>query len=109
MPSPGKERWFVGGGVTTTAGTVVTRSHQAEGGVLLGLARGILEAANRYGQAKQNVSWPAAELETQVWEEFGEAIEEDFWSALKRFWQTVRRGKGSSTCTVYSAGGVLLT
>lgn len=86
MPSPGKERWFVGGGVTTTAGTVVTRSHQAEGGVLLGLARGILEAANRYGQAKQNVSWPATELETRVWEEFGEAMENPFQTASKGFW-----------------------
>ena len=37
---------------------------------------------------------------------------EDYWSALKKFWQTIRRlrrGKQSSTNTVYSGGGELLT
>ncbi|KAI3355489.1 hypothetical protein L3Q82_018327 [Scortum barcoo] len=49
---------------------------------------------------------------TRVWEEFGEAMEEDYRSASKRFWQTVRRlrrGKQHSANTVYSAGGELLT
>ncbi|KAI3357062.1 hypothetical protein L3Q82_015445 [Scortum barcoo] len=50
---------------------------------------------------------------TRVWEEFGEAMEEDYRnSASKRFWQTVRRlrrGKQYSANTVYSAGGELLT
>ncbi|KAI3372001.1 hypothetical protein L3Q82_006868 [Scortum barcoo] len=49
----------------------------------------------------------------RVWEEFGEAMEEDYHrSASKRFWQTVqrlRRGKQYSANTVYSAGGELLT
>ncbi|KAI3360341.1 hypothetical protein L3Q82_014656 [Scortum barcoo] len=39
-------------------------------------------------------------------------MEEDYWSASKRFWQTVRRlrrGKQYSANTVYSAGGELLT
>ncbi|KAL3986594.1 KRAB domain-containing zinc finger protein [Sarotherodon galilaeus] len=39
-------------------------------------------------------------------------MEKDFRTASKRFWQTVRclrRGKRCSTCTVYSADGVLLT
>ncbi|KAI3352139.1 hypothetical protein L3Q82_020951 [Scortum barcoo] len=48
----------------------------------------------------------------RVWEEFGEAMEEDYRSASKRFWQTVRclrRGKQYSANTVYSAGGELLT
>ncbi|KAI3357939.1 hypothetical protein L3Q82_016326 [Scortum barcoo] len=52
------------------------------------------------------------EAKTRVWEEFGEAMEEDYRSALKRFWQTVRRlrrGKQYSANTVYSAGGELLT
>ncbi|KAI3355482.1 hypothetical protein L3Q82_018318 [Scortum barcoo] len=43
----------------------------------------------------------------RVWEEFGEAMEEDYRSASKRFWQTVRRlrrGKQYSANTVYSAG-----
>ncbi|KAI3356522.1 hypothetical protein L3Q82_017729 [Scortum barcoo] len=41
-----------------------------------------------------------------------EAMEEDYRSASKRFWQTVRRlrrGKQYSANTVYSAGGELLT
>ncbi|KAI3364658.1 hypothetical protein L3Q82_011439 [Scortum barcoo] len=48
----------------------------------------------------------------RVWEEFGEAMEEDYRSASKRFWQTVRapqKGKQYSANTVYSAGGELLT
>ncbi|KAI3355345.1 hypothetical protein L3Q82_017894 [Scortum barcoo] len=48
----------------------------------------------------------------RVWEEFGEAMEEDYRSASKRFWQTVRRlrrGKQYSANTVYSAGGEVLT
>ncbi|KAI3355173.1 hypothetical protein L3Q82_017872 [Scortum barcoo] len=48
----------------------------------------------------------------RVWEEFGEAMEVDYRSASKRFWQTVRRlrrGKQYSANTVYSAGGELLT
>ncbi|KAI3355554.1 hypothetical protein L3Q82_018389 [Scortum barcoo] len=60
-------------------------------------------------------SKPAArtvlEAKTRVWEEFGEAMEEDYRSASKRFWQTVRRlrrGKQYSANTVYSAGGELL-
>ncbi|XP_025766010.1 uncharacterized protein LOC112847802 [Oreochromis niloticus] len=53
-----------------------------------------------------------AEAKTRVWEDFGEAMEKDFRTPSKRFWQTVRRlrrRKRCSTCTVYSAGGVLLT
>ena len=36
------------------------------------------------------------EAKTQVWEEFGEAMEIDFQSAPKKFWQTtwqLRKGK----------------
>ncbi|KAI3360201.1 hypothetical protein L3Q82_014506 [Scortum barcoo] len=54
-------------------------------------------------------SWKA---KTRVWEEFGEAMEEDYRPASKRFWQTVRhlrRGKQYSANTVYSADGELLT
>ena len=46
------------------------------------------------------------------WEKFGEAMEEDYRSVSKTFWQTIRRlrkGKQSSTNTVYSGGGELLT
>ncbi|KAI3362519.1 hypothetical protein L3Q82_012806, partial [Scortum barcoo] len=41
-------------------------------------------------QAKQAAARRTVlEVKTWVWEEFGEAMEEDCWSALKKFWQTV--------------------
>lgn len=86
-------------------------SHQANKGLLSGLAS-LWEAADGYQQAKQNGTWAVAEAKTPVWEKFGKAMEKDFWSATKQFWQTVRRlrrGKQCSTHMVYSAGGVLLT
>ncbi|KAI3351334.1 hypothetical protein L3Q82_005878 [Scortum barcoo] len=80
------------------------------------LACGTPDAVDRYRQAKASRSLRATVLEakTRVWEEFGEAMEEDYRSASKRFWQTVRRlrggrGKQYSANTVYSAGGELLT
>ncbi|KAI3353426.1 hypothetical protein L3Q82_019953 [Scortum barcoo] len=75
------------------------------------LACGTPGAVDRYRQAKPSKrlqpgrSW---RQKLRVWEEFGEAMEEDYRSASKRFWQTVRRlrrGKQYSANTVYSAGG----
>ncbi|KAI3358010.1 hypothetical protein L3Q82_003031 [Scortum barcoo] len=71
------------------------------------------DAVDRYRQAKASRSpdGPGGK-NFRVWEEFGEAMEEDYRSASKRFWQTVRRlrrGKQYSANTVYSAGGELLT
>ncbi|KAI3376369.1 hypothetical protein L3Q82_016851, partial [Scortum barcoo] len=76
------------------------------------LACGTPDAVDRYRQAKQAAARAVLEAKTRVWEEFGEAMEEDYRSASKRFWQTVRRlrrGKQYSANTVYSAGGELLT
>uniref|UniRef100_A0A671UNG7 Reverse transcriptase domain-containing protein n=2 Tax=Sparus aurata TaxID=8175 RepID=A0A671UNG7_SPAAU len=76
------------------------------------LARGTPEAADGYRQAKRAAARAVSEAKTRVWEEFGEAMEEDYRSASKKFWQTIRRlrrGKQSSTNTVYSGGGELLT
>ncbi|TWW77679.1 hypothetical protein D4764_12G0010690 [Takifugu flavidus] len=53
-----------------------------------------------------------AQAKTRAWEEFGEAIKNDFWTASKRFWTTIRRlrkGKQCTVNTVYSGDGVLLT
>ncbi|TWW59340.1 hypothetical protein D4764_06G0008700 [Takifugu flavidus] len=58
------------------------------------LACGTPEAADRPGQ------------------EFGEAMENDFQTASKRFWTTIRRLRKGKQCTVntlYSGDGVLLT
>ena len=68
------------------------------------LARGTPETANLYRQAKRAAARAVAEAKTRTWE--------DFRSASKRFWQTVRRlrrGKQFATDTVYGAGGELLT
>uniref|UniRef100_A0A671TZG4 Reverse transcriptase domain-containing protein n=1 Tax=Sparus aurata TaxID=8175 RepID=A0A671TZG4_SPAAU len=76
------------------------------------LARGTPEAADGYRQAKRAAARAVSEAKTRVWEEFGEAMEKDYRSASKKFWQTIRRlrrGKQSSTNTVYSGGGELLT
>ena len=76
------------------------------------LAHGTPEAADRYRQAKRAAARAVVEAKTRVWEKFGEAMEEDYRSASRKFWQTVRRlrrGKQFSTNTVYSGGGELLT
>ncbi|KAK7921963.1 hypothetical protein WMY93_008865 [Mugilogobius chulae] len=70
------------------------------------------EAVDRYLQAKRTAARAVAEAKTRDWERFGEAMEEDYRSASKKFWQTIRRlrrGKQCFTNTVYSAGGELLT
>ncbi|KAK3518499.1 hypothetical protein QTP70_001476 [Hemibagrus guttatus] len=55
------------------------------------LARGTLEAAEAYRQAKRTTAVVVSEAKTQVWEEFGEAMEKDYRTASGKFWQTVRR------------------
>ncbi len=86
---------------------------QAEEGVLLAwLACGTPEAADGYRQAKRSAARVVVEAKTRAWEEFGEAMEKDYWLTSKRFWQTVRRlrrGKQCPTNAVYSGGGRLLT
>ncbi|KAK3527104.1 hypothetical protein QTP86_010820 [Hemibagrus guttatus] len=75
------------------------------------LARGTLEAAEAYRQAKQTAARVVSEAKTLVWEEFGEAMEKDYRTASGKFWHTVRhlrRGKQLSANTVYSGGGELL-
>ncbi|TWW74691.1 hypothetical protein D4764_14G0006940 [Takifugu flavidus] len=76
------------------------------------LACGTPEAADRYRQAKRSTATAVAEAKTRAWEEFGEAMENDFRTASKRFWTTIRRlrkGKQCTVNTVYSGDGVLLT
>lgn len=53
------------------------------------LACGTSEVADGYWQVKQNVAWAVTEAKTLVWEEYNEAMEKDFPTASKRFWQTV--------------------
>ncbi|KAK3532757.1 hypothetical protein QTP86_028126 [Hemibagrus guttatus] len=62
-------------------------------------------------KAKRAAARVVSEAKTQVWEEFGKAMEKDYRTALGKFWQTVRRlrkGKQLSANTVYSGGRELL-
>ncbi|TWW73565.1 hypothetical protein D4764_15G0009590 [Takifugu flavidus] len=55
------------------------------------LVCGSPEAADRYRLAKRVGAATVAEAKTRAWVEFSEAMEEDFRSAPRRFWQIVRR------------------
>ena len=50
------------------------------------LACGTLEAADRYCQAKRAAALAVSDAKTSVWEEFGEAMENNFQLAPQRFW-----------------------
>ncbi|KAK0156594.1 putative uncharacterized transposon-derived protein F52C9.6 [Merluccius polli] len=76
------------------------------------LACGTPEAAGRYRQAKRSTAVAVTEAKTWTWEEFGEAMENDFRTASKRFWTTMRRLRRGKQCivnTVYGGDGALLT
>ena len=76
------------------------------------LAQGTPETAKEYRQAKRAAALAVTEAKTQAWEKLGEAMEEDYQSASKKFWQNIRhlrRGKQPSINTVYGGGGALLT
>ncbi|TWW74429.1 hypothetical protein D4764_14G0004320 [Takifugu flavidus] len=76
------------------------------------LACGTPEAADRYRQAKRSAVTVVAEAKTRAWEEFGEAMKNEFRTASKRFWTTIRRLRKGKQCTVnavYSGDGVPLT
>ena len=74
------------------------------------LACGTSGAADSYQQAKSSAARTVTEGKTQLCEDFGEAMEQDF--QLKKFCQTVwplRGGKQNSIHAVFSVGRVLLT
>ncbi|XP_057694822.1 uncharacterized protein LOC130917441 [Corythoichthys intestinalis] len=76
------------------------------------LACGTPEAADRYRLTKRTAASAVAEAKTRTSEEFGEAMENDFRTASRKFWSTIRRlrrGKQCTINTVYSEDGVLLT
>ena len=69
-------------------------------------ASGYLKTADRYRQPKWAAALVVSEAKTQEWEKFGEAMEIDFRSAPRRFWQTVRPLKQEKQClkTLYIVG-----
>ncbi|TWW57306.1 hypothetical protein D4764_07G0000250 [Takifugu flavidus] len=76
------------------------------------LVCGSPEAADWYRLAKQVAAATVTEANSWAWEEFGEVMEEDFRSAPRRFWQTVRRlrgGRRQLAHTVLGVRGELLT
>ena len=64
---------------------------------------GDIEAADRYRQAKRAATPAVTKAKTWVWEKSREAMEEDYRSAMMKFWQTIQ-----CLNTVYSGGGELL-
>ncbi|KAK0154053.1 Craniofacial development protein 2 [Merluccius polli] len=69
------------------------------------LACGTPEAAGRYRQAKRSAAVAVTEAKTRTWEEFGEAMENDFRTASKRFWTTIRRLRRGKQCIVNTVYG----
>ncbi|KAK0143194.1 Craniofacial development protein 2 [Merluccius polli] len=69
------------------------------------LACGTPEAAGRYRQAKRSADVAVTEAKTRTWEEFGEAMENDFRTASKRFWTTIRRLRRGKQCIVNTVYG----
>ena len=70
---------------------------------------GTPEAADTYRQVKWCAAMAVVEAKTWAWEEFGEAMGNHFWMALKRFWTTIRHLRMGKQCIVYSEDGALLT
>ncbi len=71
------------------------------------LAQGPPEAANGYREARRATALVVMEAKTWLWEEFGEAMEKDFWLASRKFWKIVRclrRGKKGLAQAVFSRG-----
>ncbi|KAI3360527.1 hypothetical protein L3Q82_002414 [Scortum barcoo] len=59
-----------------------------------------VETVDGYQQAKQATAQVVLEAKTPAWEEFGEAMEEDYQLASKKFWQTVCMPSASEGQTV---------
>lgn len=67
-------------------------------------ACGTHEAADSYWWAKQCTALAVTEVKTLTWEEFSEAMEKDFQTISKKFWQTVQQlGRGKSP-TLFTVG-----
>ncbi len=64
------------------------------------LASGTPEAADGYRRAKRAAARAVAEAKTRSWEEFGEAMEEDFRSASKKFWKPPNASGGGSSASL---------
>ncbi|TWW74493.1 hypothetical protein D4764_14G0004960 [Takifugu flavidus] len=102
--SNARTRWWTA--VVRDAVRLKTESYRAL------LACGTPDATDRYRQTKRSAATAVAEAKTRAWEEFGEAMENDFRMASKRIWTTIRRLRKGTQCTVnavYSGDGVLLT
>ena len=76
-------------------------------GWLVGLPVG----PHSYCQAKRSAAQQVTETKPWLWQEFGDAMEQYFQSALKKFWRTarwLRRGKWNPVYSVFIVGGELL-
>ena len=64
-------------------GAGTSRGHDTKGE--RGLTCRTPEAADSSQQAKRSTTWVVTETQTRVWEEFGEAMKQDFQLVLKKF------------------------
>ncbi|TWW57321.1 R2DM Retrovirus-related Pol polyprotein from type II retrotransposable element [Takifugu flavidus] len=96
---------------TVFRASIVEAADWCCGRKVVGACRGG-NARTRWWTPARSAATAVAEAKTRAWEEFGEAMENDFRTASKRFWTTIRRlrrGKQCTVNTVYSGDGVLLT
>ena len=71
----------------------------------------LTDAADSYQQAKWCAATAFTEAKTRDREEFGEAMENLFWTTAERFWTTIQRLRVGMQCTintVYSGDDALL-
>lgn len=70
------------------------------------------ESIERYWLAKRAAAGKVTKVKAQVWEEFGEAMKNYYWTASKLFWQTIqhlRRGQQDGAQAILSKGGETLS
>lgn len=60
-----------------------------QGAVRLKTAQGTFDTPKRHWKRKKAAAAVVARMKAKVWEGFGEAVENDFQAASKRFWKTI--------------------
>ena len=70
------------------------------------------DAANKYRAARKEAARTVSEAKARAWEEFGRILEDNHKTAVKTFWQKIRRirrGKQDALRTIKSKQGELIT
>jgi len=70
------------------------------------------DAINKYRAARKEAAKTVSEAKVRAWEEFGKILEDNHKTAVKTFWQKIRRirrGKQDALRTIKSRSGELIT